>query len=65
VDRDAAIQAASLQVQQDMLIALQPVFQLFALTSTSKNNPGDRYLAELKHLKEEMHLKRNLHAFPM
>jgi hypothetical protein len=45
VNRDAAIQAASLQVQQEMLVALQPVLKLFALTSMSKNNPGDRYLA--------------------
>jgi hypothetical protein len=52
--RDAAIQTASLQVQQDMLLALQPVFELFGLMSTTKATPGDKYLDDLTYLKEEL-----------
>jgi hypothetical protein len=48
------IQLAVDQVQRDMLVELQPIFQLFAVTSTAKTTPGDKYLAELTFLKGEL-----------
>jgi hypothetical protein len=55
------IQVAVEQVQQDMLHELQPIFELFALQSTSKATPGDKYQrSELKFLQYELAaLKRN------
>jgi hypothetical protein len=37
-----------------MLLALQPVFHLFGLMSTTKASPGDKYLDDLKYLKDEL-----------
>ncbi len=54
MDRTAAIQAAAAQVQRDMLSELQSIFQLFAMTSSSKTAPGDKYLAEMKYLSTEL-----------
>jgi hypothetical protein len=43
---DVALVAAAEKGQHDMLTELHPIFQLFAVTSTSKTAPGDKYLAE-------------------
>jgi hypothetical protein len=61
--RDVAIQVASLQVQQDIFLALQQNFHLFALTSTSKSTPDDKYLAELKYLKDELDMVKAAQAY--
>jgi hypothetical protein len=37
-----------------MLMELQPIFTLFAVTLTSKTLPGNKYLAELTFLKTEL-----------
>jgi hypothetical protein len=47
---DTAILLASQKIQQEMLTQLQPIFELFGLTLSSKATPGDKYLAELQSL---------------
>jgi hypothetical protein len=37
-----------------MLAELQPIFQLFAVTSTAKASPGDKYLAEIASLRASL-----------
>jgi hypothetical protein len=37
-----------------MLAELQPIFQLFGVTSTDKSAPGDKYLAEIASLKSDL-----------
>jgi hypothetical protein len=53
-DGMSAIQAVVEQVQRNMLAKLQPIFQLFAVSSISKTIPGDKYLVELKFLKTKL-----------
>lgn len=54
--------AASEQVQQDMLMELQPIFTILAVTSTLKTSPGDKYLAKLTFLKNELGKVQAAHA---
>jgi hypothetical protein len=49
-----ALQVATENVQRAMIAELQPIFHLFAITSSSKTAPEDKYLAELNFVKAEL-----------